>query len=730
MQWDQSEQPMARRQKDLPTFYYHAHFIEMLDFVTEHYPHALADEHRELVRDFRALTPDEQRLYVRLVNRKGRVFDAGKLRYPELGSLPPLLASLRARGWLVLPQAEDYAAVLKFLKRAEIQAILLELLPGVSRTLKKAELVELALGHVAAADFIGALNTDRLVVQGRCRGVRYLLFLFFGRLQDGLSQFTMRDLGLVRTSGRSGHYEPRFAERPEAEAQFRYAELERLVAAADGDALERLAGEVGNWPAADFSGVAASRDRVLEKLGRKLERQRMPTVALRVYEQGESAACNERVVRILLANGERERAKAFLEQCIDAPRSDEEWLFATDLYARKFASKRTSVSTDRLREAELIDIDESLSGSPERAVASWFESAGARAFRVENALWRSFFGLLFWQEIASAAGGTTSPFDSLPLALTDGSFRQRHAARVADRLALLEDRALLKRELLKTGTSAYGTPNGVFRWRRRTLDAVFALADHAEPGSLVAMLDLFIDHYLDARYGYPDLMLVDDEGLRFVEVKAEGDALRRNQLLRLEQLRHAGFRADVIRVRWVLDARQDYVVVDVETTGGRGEHHRVTEIGAVKVRDGRVVDEFSTLLNPQRSIPPGITRLTGITPEMVVNAPYFADVADDFERFLDGAIFVAHNVEFDYGFIGREFARLGRRFRMPKLCTVASMRKLYPGRASYSLANLCRDFGVALDNHHRALCDARAAAELLVLVNEKRAENLAGESSA
>ncbi len=112
---------------------------------------------------------------------------------------------------------------------------------------------------------------------------------------------------------------------------------------------------------------------------------------------------------------------------------------------------------------------------------------------------------------------------------------------------------------------------------------------------------------------------------------------------------------------------------------------------------------------------------------MVMDAPYFADIADDFERFLGDAIFVAHNVEFDYGFIAREFRRLGKSFRMPKLCTCASMRRLYPGRRSYSLDNLCRDFGIALDNHHRALCDARAAAELLLLVNERRGESLAGD---
>jgi DNA polymerase-3 subunit epsilon len=165
----------------------------------------------------------------------------------------------------------------------------------------------------------------------------------------------------------------------------------------------------------------------------------------------------------------------------------------------------------------------------------------------------------------------------------------------------------------------------------------------------------------------------------------------------------------------------------VETTGGNGDSHRVTEIGAVKLRNGRIIDRFSTLLNPQRPIPPGITRLTGITPAMVADAPVFSDVADEFEAFMQGAIFVAHNVEFDYGFIAREFARLGRKFRYPRLCTCASMRRLYPGRRSYSLAALAEAYDIPLRNHHRALCDAEAAAQLLLIVNEKRSEMLAAE---
>jgi DNA polymerase-3 subunit epsilon len=87
---------------------------------------------------------------------------------------------------------------------------------------------------------------------------------------------------------------------------------------------------------------------------------------------------------------------------------------------------------------------------------------------------------------------------------------------------------------------------------------------------------------------------------------------------------------------------------------------------------------------------------------------------------MGDGIFVAHNVNFDYGFISNEFERLERRFRFPKLCTVAGMRRRYPGHKSYGLGKLCELYGIELETHHRALCDARATGHLLNLMNIKR----------
>ena len=721
MNYDQSHWIPVRQRRPLPTFYYHAHFTELLEFVAAHYAHALGPEHRAYLDDFARLPRDAQCLYVRLVNRKGRLFDFRRLRYPELGEIRPIIARLEDGGWVGPPAARHAQDVYGFLTRAELYEILLPRFAGLSRSLKKDALVAFAAANLDAATLAGSLDADRVLVQRRVTETLYLLYLFFGRIRHGLTQFTMRDLGLVQTRDADETFEPRFSDRDEALEHFYFAvRIDALTAAGPAD-VPALVAEIPQWPATNYPGSAALRDELALELGKRAGQAGMEDAAIACFRRGESARCSERLVRLLLRRGDRSAARSHLERCLEQPRSDEEWLVARDLYDRKFNRKRTSSLTDLLRAADVVELDESGSGAPERAVIEYFQRQGHAAFRSENLLWRTLFGLIFWDELFGTGEAlANSPFDFLPAELVQRRFYAERRDRIEARLALVNDPLQLKRELLKTSLRFYGKPNGIFRWRRTMNDAIFALVDHGPATAIRATLRRLAADYPDNRYGYPDLLVIDDAGARFLEVKAEGDQLRRNQLLCIGRLREDGFRADVLRVRWVLDPDQSYVVVDVETTGGRGENHRVTEIGAVKVKDGRIVDRFQTLLNPQRSIPPNISRLTGITPAMVANAPYFADIADEFEAFLDGSIFVAHNVAFDYGFIGREFRRIGRAFRYPKLCTCASMRRLYPGHRSYSLAALCREYAIPLRQHHRALCDAEAAAELLLLINEKR----------
>jgi DNA polymerase-3 subunit epsilon len=162
-----------------------------------------------------------------------------------------------------------------------------------------------------------------------------------------------------------------------------------------------------------------------------------------------------------------------------------------------------------------------------------------------------------------------------------------------------------------------------------------------------------------------------------------------------------------------------YALIDLETTGGDPLHERVMEVAIVLFEDGRVVDTWSSLVNPGRRVPAGIADFTGITDEMVAEAPAFAGIAHDVADRIAGRVFVAHNARFDYGFLRNEFLRLGTRLRNPVLCTVRLSRSFAPDARGHGLDALIARHGFVCRARHRALGDAEVIAQFLAwLVRE------------
>lgn len=167
-----------------------------------------------------------------------------------------------------------------------------------------------------------------------------------------------------------------------------------------------------------------------------------------------------------------------------------------------------------------------------------------------------------------------------------------------------------------------------------------------------------------------------------------------------------------------------YCIVDVETTGGVKGPTRLTEIAIFRHDGQQIVDSFHSLLNPGCPIPPFIRHLTGISDEMVQQAPTFAEVAHDVLNITQGAVFVAHNVGFDFNFVQKELNWLGHDFIRPTLCTVRTSRRLIPGYPSYSLGKLCRSLGLPVSERHRAHGDAAATVLLFELLLRHDAQGL------
>lgn len=162
-----------------------------------------------------------------------------------------------------------------------------------------------------------------------------------------------------------------------------------------------------------------------------------------------------------------------------------------------------------------------------------------------------------------------------------------------------------------------------------------------------------------------------------------------------------------------------YAITDIETTGGRAEQGSITEI-AILLHDGqKVVDAYQTLINPEKRLPPFVVQLTGITDAMLKRAPVFEDVADEIYDLLKDAVFVAHNVNFDFNFIKQEFNAIGYAWTPQRLCTIRLARKAFPDMTRYGLDNLCRELNITNTSAHRAMGDTKATAELFDKVIEE-----------
>jgi len=168
----------------------------------------------------------------------------------------------------------------------------------------------------------------------------------------------------------------------------------------------------------------------------------------------------------------------------------------------------------------------------------------------------------------------------------------------------------------------------------------------------------------------------------------------------------------------------EFVVLDLETTGAKSPPSRIMEIGAFRVRNGEITDKFHSLLNPEMPIPEFIGALTGIRDDMVADAPKFAEIAEDLMRFIGESVLVAHNADFDLGFLNYEIGRVYKGYHLgnPSLCTVQLSRGLISEIQNHKLKTVANYYSIDLVNPHRASDDAHATAKILLnLLQEMKA---------
>jgi len=717
---------MYKPLKELPEKYYLDHFNEFVQFITQQCSHLLDKEHQEFVKCYQQLDHAAQCMFVRVINRQSCFINLNKMIYQEINDCPQQLFTLEKVGLLSMLNLNNINVWLQQLTKIQILDILNQFgISAVKKSAPKSVLLDQLMQSCSNNQCLSSELAQQFLVKNFEQCLAYLLFLFFGNASSGLDKFSMRDLGVLKTRNHSSEPSARFDNLEQAQCVFYYSfKLEQLkcnelniqeyVLSKDG---------ISQHPAAVINCPQSKqlKDEYFYLLGKKLLIDHH-LLALEYLHASNFPKAQEKWLRELYKLGERDQVKAQLEHIINNSLDDVLLLFAEDFYQRKFQQVKLSKLTQKLRDDSYnLVIDEIHKDQVEKGVKQYYQCLDAIVFRTENRLFNALFGLTFWHELFNhQADSIATEFDRRPKVVKDNTIYQELEQAIEQRLLMFSNTQNTIAYLTKIATQYYGQPNGMFRWNPQIIQIISIFLTAAPAQSVVTHLRTMAQNYQGLNDGYPDLMIIENGLLRFEEVKAPGDSIRANQLVSMNALQLSGFEVRICRVNWCIDPMQPYVVVDVETTGGKQPQHRITEIGAVKMINGEIVDTWSSLINPQRHISKFITKLTGISNDMVKDAPLFSEIADSLSGFMQNCVFVAHNVNFDYGFFKQEYQRIDRYFKMPKLCTVRETRKYFPGLKSYSLGNLCTNFEIPLENHHRALCDAEAAAELLKIIHQKK----------
>ena len=161
-----------------------------------------------------------------------------------------------------------------------------------------------------------------------------------------------------------------------------------------------------------------------------------------------------------------------------------------------------------------------------------------------------------------------------------------------------------------------------------------------------------------------------------------------------------------------------YTIIDIETTGGKFNEEKITEIAIFKLLKNGNISKYHKLINPQKKIQPFVEKLTGLNNKMLENKPVFSEIAKEINSITKGSVFVAHNVKFDYRVLKKEFSRIGMKFHRDILCTIELSKVVFPNMKSYSLGKLVSNLGIKINNRHRADGDAEATLNLFIMLTK------------
>jgi hypothetical protein len=555
--------------KELPPKYYLDYFRYLLRFVREKYAGLLHPHEREFLDEFDRLDEAAQSLFVRFSNRRGAFFRVRKLNYPEIEHWGAALKQLEERGFAerIGPwQGERAGELLDVFTKPELLefARLLNLDVRGKSALKKPEVIDFLLENAPFADLIEAIEATEPVVKV-CHEEEVMLmkYLFFGTRSQDMTDFVVRDLGLLRFEAvDESQLVARFSTRKEVDDKLAVSvarEDFRLMRETEVEPL-RVYYWFMDWNArkGDLEDIArSSYDRLVLRVAGFLERKKMWEESLTVFRLTAAPPSRERQVRLLVKLKSTEEALALCDQILQAPQNADEQFFAIDFIngqTEKLKKRRAKRSvTSYLHQSESLVVAPEFRYQVERGVAEALARQGWQVTFSENYLWRGLFGLLFWDVIFDAgAAALHHPLQRSPSDLYQPRFFEKRREALLDRLDLLDQPEALRRHLTAVFTEKAGTVNSLVDWFPDLLPMVLTACQRVPAEALRKVLLDMMRNLREHTRGFPDLFAWTDADYCFVEVKSPTDNLSSQQLYWLRFFAANGLKSKVLRVEWDL----------------------------------------------------------------------------------------------------------------------------------------------------------------------------------
>ncbi len=565
---------------ELPPKYYLTYFQYLIDFVKKKYQHILNETEQQFISDFEALTEDEKCLFIRFCNRTGSFFRTEKLKYAEIENIPESLNGLIDKGF-VEPLSESHlteaAEVLDIFSKAELieLAKMLNLETRGKASLKKEEVLDWLLEVGNWEEMIYLLNSEdysnihglphSLVKVSKETEVQMLKFLFFGSRHGDMTEFVTRDLGFqTYEKFDEDKMVAYFQTRQEVEDKLKVSLAREdfyLMQQADIEILD-----IYNWfmdwtekHRKDLSEIAIPTYGTFSlRVALYLEKKKALDEALTIFRLTEESPSRERQVRILDKQKNREEAKALCELILSEPQNATEQFFAEDYLNRIEAillkKKSKKAVTQQLHGSESITIPATWKRQVEFGVIDYYQNRNMKAEFTENHLWRSLFGLLFWDIIFDTDSlAIHHPLQRSPSDLFKPAFFEKRREKMEERLKMLEDEDATTVYMNRIFFEKFGLTNPLVEWYGGLFPLILTVLEKLSPEQITLITLEMAKNLRQNLRGFPDLFIWADGEYSFIEVKSPTDSLSNQQLFWLRFFESINVRSKVLRVEWAVE---------------------------------------------------------------------------------------------------------------------------------------------------------------------------------